>query len=127
MLPQRLTRIFHQFLLRRRKLLCGLRYVSAGDPQRVRNTPPVTSCTCLATNQLVPSRDKTGEISGLIVRLSLLGCCEEQHICPDSEEESWNKLKGTGGFTDVAYAQLPGPEFHQLLRCLVTKLVHLPA
>ena len=57
-----LARVFHQFLLRRHKLVCGRRYVSTRDPQRVRYTPPIASLACLATQQLAPPRDKIGEI-----------------------------------------------------------------
>ena len=60
-----LARIFYQFLQSRRELVCGLRYVSAHEPQRVKNTPPVASLVCLATDQLASHCDKTGEISGL--------------------------------------------------------------
>ena len=60
-----LARIFHQFLLRRRKLVCRQRYVSDRDSPHVSNTLPVASLTGLATHQLATSRDKTGEISGL--------------------------------------------------------------
>ena len=54
-----LARMLHQFLLRYRKLVGGLSCVSARNPQRVRNTPQITSLTCLATYQLVSPRDKT--------------------------------------------------------------------
>ena len=63
-----LTRIFHQFLLRRRKFVCGLRDVLAHDYQRVRNTPSVVSFKTLDTHQLGLPRGKTGEISGLTPR-----------------------------------------------------------
>lgn len=55
---------FHQFLLGRCKLVCG-KVGKARDRQRVRNRPLVTGLTYLATYQLVPSRDKTGETPGL--------------------------------------------------------------
>ena len=40
-----IARTFHQLLLRRRKLVCGLCYVLACDPHRIRNTSPVASLT----------------------------------------------------------------------------------
>jgi hypothetical protein len=42
-----------------------MRYVSASDPQRVKNTPAVASLTCLATKGLQTPRDETDEICGL--------------------------------------------------------------
>jgi hypothetical protein len=47
------------------QVLPWLRYVSAHDPQRVKNTIAVVNLTCLATKGLKTPRDETGEISGL--------------------------------------------------------------
>lgn len=46
----------------RRKLLCGLRYASASDPQRGRNTPRGTSLTSLVTHQPAPPCHTNGEM-----------------------------------------------------------------
>ena len=47
------------------QVLPWLRYVSARDPQRVKNTSAVTDLTCLATKGLGTPRDETGETSRL--------------------------------------------------------------
>ena len=47
------------------QVLPWLRYVSAHDPQRVKNTPAVANLTCLATKGLKTPRDETDETSGL--------------------------------------------------------------
>ena len=47
-----LTRIFHQFLLLRCKLVRGRRYISADDAQDARNTALGERLTCFATHQL---------------------------------------------------------------------------
>ncbi|MEO2048638.1 MAG: hypothetical protein ABGX16_18945 [Pirellulales bacterium] len=44
------------------QVLPWLRYVSPGDPQRVKNTPAVANLTCLATKGLKPPRDESDEI-----------------------------------------------------------------
>ncbi|MEO2049593.1 MAG: hypothetical protein ABGX16_23800 [Pirellulales bacterium] len=43
-----------------------LRYVSASDPQRIKNTTAVANLTCLATKGLKTPRDETDEICGLV-------------------------------------------------------------
>ncbi|MEO2046185.1 MAG: hypothetical protein ABGX16_06380, partial [Pirellulales bacterium] len=47
------------------QVLPWLRYVSPGDPQRVKNTPAVANLTCLATKGLKSPRDESDEICRL--------------------------------------------------------------
>lgn len=60
-----LAQISHQLLLRRRKVVCELRYVSAREPQGFGNASPVANLTCLAVHQIALFREKTGEVFGL--------------------------------------------------------------